>query len=162
LLGPTAQFGPYPVGVRTLDLVDPSRADVSGTGPRPVRVEVWYPSTAAAVAGVGRDVAQGFGINVAATPTYRDVVRADGRFPAVLFSHGNGGIRFQSLFYASHLASHGYIVASPDHHGNTFVDALLGIVDPSPATNRPLDMHFLLDQLLAMDTDPTSFLSGAV
>ena len=38
--------GPYPVGVRTLDARRPVAARTSpGTGPRPVTVEVYYPST---------------------------------------------------------------------------------------------------------------------
>ncbi len=42
--------------------------------------------------------------------------------PVVLFSHGNMGITFQSYFLMEHLASHGYIVVSPEHLGNTFSD----------------------------------------
>src|SRR6185503_15897786 len=49
-LGPTELVGPHPVGVRTLELEDSSRLNVAGTGPRPVIVEVYYPSTPAAVA----------------------------------------------------------------------------------------------------------------
>src|SRR5439155_1697759 len=33
-LGPTAEPGPFPVGVQTLALVDPSRTDVTGSGPQ--------------------------------------------------------------------------------------------------------------------------------
>ena len=165
-LGPTGDYGPYPVGVRTLDLVDPSRPslDPAHPGGRPVTVELWYPSTSAAIAGVDRYVVNLFGIDIAKTPTYRDVARAAGPFPVVLFSHGNGGIRFQSLFLAGHLASHGYVVASPDHHGDTFLDLALGIVDPiaSSAVNRPLDMQFVLDQLLARNASAGDFLAGAI
>jgi len=161
-LGPTAKFGPFPVGVRTLMLSDPSRLNVQGTGPRPVTTEVYYPSTAAAIAGVPRDVVQVLGIDIAATPAYRDVDRAAGTFPLVLFSHGNDGIRFQSFFFAAHLASHGFIVATPDHHGNTFVDSLLGVVDPNVAVNRPLDISFLIDQLLAFDGEPGNFFANAI
>src|SRR5262245_31738683 len=161
-LGPTAKFGPFPVGVRTLALADPSRLNVQGTGPRPVVVEVYYPSTPAATAGVPKDIVRVLGIDIVATPAYRDVDRAVGTFPLVLFSHGNDGIRFQSFFFAAHLASHGFIVASPDHHGNTFVDSLLGIVDPNVAVNRPLDMSFLIDQLLAFDAEPGNFFDGAI
>jgi predicted dienelactone hydrolase len=80
----------------------------------------------------------------------------------VLFSHGNGGIRFQSLFLATHLASHGYIVASPDHQGNTFLDIAAGIVDPQVVVNRPTDMKFLLDTLLQRNATPGDFLAGAI
>ena len=39
-LGPSADPGQFPVGVRTLELVDPSRLNVQGDGPRPVTIEV--------------------------------------------------------------------------------------------------------------------------
>jgi predicted dienelactone hydrolase len=161
-LGPSADPGPYPVGVQTIELVDPSRLNVDGDGPRPVTVELWYPSTEEATAGMPRYVVNLFGFDVARTPTYRDVARADGSFPLVLFSHGNGGIRFQSIFLAAHLASHGYIVASPDHHGNTFLDIGAGDIDVASVVNRPLDMRFLLDELLARNATPGDFLAGAV
>jgi predicted dienelactone hydrolase len=161
-LGPTADFGPFPIGVRTLELSDPSRLDARGTGPRPVTVEVYYPSMPAAVQGVPRDVVGVLGVDIVATPAFRDVALSPGPFPLVLFSHGNGGIRFQSFFFAAHLASHGFIVATPDHHGNTFVDVLLGVVDSDSAVNRPLDMSFLLDQLEAFNAEPGNFFAGAI
>lgn len=161
-LGPSGEPGEFPVGVRTLELVDASRMNTDGTGPRPVTVEVWYPSTPEAVAGVERYVVNLFGFDVARTPTYHEVAHAPGPFPLVLFSHGNGGIRFQSIFLAAHLASHGYIVASPDHHGNTFLDIGLGMVDGESATNRPLDMRFMLDELLARNAAAGDFLEGSI
>jgi predicted dienelactone hydrolase len=161
-LGPTGEFGPYPIGVTTLDLVDPARTNVAGTGPRPVLTEVYYPSTSAAIAGVPRDVVTVFNTPIVATPAYRDVAIAQGPFPLVLFSHGNGGIRFQSFFFAAHLASHGYVVATPDHHGNTFTDAIDGIVDPGVAANRPLDLSFLIDQFLAFNGEADNRFQGAI
>jgi len=161
-LGPTADFGPFPIGVRTLQLADPSRMNVQGTGPRPVTVEVYYPSTPAAVAGVPKDIVRVLGLDIVATPAFRDVDRAPGTFPLVLFSHGNGGIRFQSFFFTAHLASHGFVVVTPDHHGNTFVDGLLGIVDPLSAVNRPRDMSFLIDEMLAFNGEPGNFFEGAI
>ena len=161
-LGPTAAFGPFPIGVRTLELVDPARMNTTGTGPRPVTVEVYYPSTAAAIAGVPKDIVKVLGIDIVATPAYRDVARADGTFPLVLFSHGNNGIRFQSFFFAAHLASHGFIVATPDHHGNTFVDTLGGVVDAASAINRPLDMSFLIDRFEAFNIETGNFFEGAI
>jgi len=161
-LGPTADFGPYPVGVRTLMLEDDTRLDVAGTGPRPVTTEVYYPATDAAVAGLPRDVVSIFGVEVASSPAYRDVDAAEGDFPLVVFSHGNLGVRFQSIFFASHLASHGYVVASPDHHGNNFLDVFAGVVDPLPSTalNRPADMRFVIDHMLELDSAPGSFLEA--
>jgi predicted dienelactone hydrolase len=161
-LGATADFGPHAIGVTTLALEDGSRQNVNDTGPRPVTVEVYYPSTAAAVDGVPRDVVSVLGIPIVATPAFRDVSLLPGTFPLVLFSHGNEGIRVQSFFFAAHLASHGYIVVTPDHHGNTFVDTLVGIDDPISAINRPLDMSFLIDSFLAFNADPDSFFSDSI
>jgi predicted dienelactone hydrolase len=161
-LGPTAAFGPFAIGVRTLELADESRPNTTDTGPRPVLTEVYYPSTPDAVAGIPRDIVRVLGIDLVETPSYRDVALAPGRFPLILFSHGNGGIRFQSFFFAAHLASHGFIVATPDHHGNTFTEGLLGVVDGMSIVNRPLDMKFLIDELTSFDAEPGNFFDGAV
>lgn len=161
-LGPTSAFGPNPIGVTTLNLEDTGRLNFDGSGPRPVTTEVYYPSTAAAVQGVPGDVVTVLGIPVVETPAFRDVDLAAGTFPLVLFSHGNGGIRFQSFFFAAHLASHGYIVVSPDHHGNTFIDMSSGVVDPISSTNRPLDISFLIDTFVTFNGDTGNFFEGAI
>jgi pimeloyl-ACP methyl ester carboxylesterase len=54
----------------------------------------------------------------------RDAVPASGAFPLVVFSHGMAGHRRQSTFVCTHLASHGYVVASPDHGGNSLADLM--------------------------------------
>src|SRR4051794_10409584 len=103
--------GPYPVGITTLELEGG------------VKVEVWYP---AAHGPVGKDsydlrkiVPQGIrDLLTADTPAIftidaaRDAALADGTFPLVLFSHGYTGIRQQSTFLTSHLASWGMVVAA--------------------------------------------------
>jgi dienelactone hydrolase len=121
---------------------------------------VYYPSTAAAVAGVSRDVVRVFGIDLFPTPTYRDVARAPGRFPLILYSHGSGGVRFESLVLAVHLASHGYLVVSADHHGDTLGDS--GDTHDSILSNRPRDLTFLIDQFLAFDAEGGTFFAGAI
>ncbi|MFQ5479012.1 MAG: alpha/beta hydrolase family protein [Candidatus Binatia bacterium] len=161
-LEPSANSGSFPVGLQTLDLLDVSRLDVSGTGSRPVTVEVYYPSTEAAIEGVPREEVRILGFRIAVVPAYRDVAIAPGTYPLVIFSHGNFGIRTQSFFFAAHLASHGYIVVSPDHHGNTFLDALDGIEDPDVAANRPLDMSFLLDEFLSFNQTPGDFFENSI
>jgi predicted dienelactone hydrolase len=70
-----------------------------------------------------------------------------GPFPLVVFSHGSGGIRFQSWFLTEALASHGFFVVAPDHKGNTALDGLFGTSDPFDvvARNRPLDVSRVID-----------------
>lgn len=52
-------------------------------------------------------------------------LRTDG-WPLLLFSHCHECVRFSSFAIAEHLASHGFIVAAPDHTGNTLFDGLAG------------------------------------
>ena len=68
------------------------------------------------------------------------------RSPVILFSHGFAGTRLQSRFICSHLASHGYVVASTDHAGNTFLDLNVFKVTNS-SKDRPHDLRVVLDKL---------------
>lgn len=153
--------GPHPVGVRSLDVTDASRS-------RPLAVEVWYPADASHA---GRDVDEATmdhydllpGFPPSRQAAVRDAGIAPGRFPVVVFSHGFGGHRRQSTFLCTHLASHGYVVVAMDHTGNTVLDmaqmtmqVMMG--QPMPDTgemlaglivDRPVDVSFVLDQLLA-------------
>ncbi len=69
--------------------------------------------------------------------------------PVILFSHGNGGIRYQTWSVMERLATHGYVVAAPDHVDNTFLD-----VDddlwPSIVMRRPWDVADAFDGLAAL------------
>jgi predicted dienelactone hydrolase len=133
-----AEVGPYPVGVRTTTLVDDFRLDEDGQ-PRTLPLEIWYPAKERARDGEGETIRlydelppdlqadlQPEDLGALPTIAVRDApARADGdRYPLVVFSHGKGGIRNQSNFYTTHLASHGYVVVAPDHVGDTVVELL--------------------------------------
>jgi predicted dienelactone hydrolase len=84
----------------------------------------------------------------------RDAAPAPGRRPLVVFSHGFAGHRRQSTFFCTHLASHGYVVVSTDHTGNTFMDLATGVkpgsdVWSSSMEARPADVRFLIDRAAA-------------
>lgn len=51
-------------------------------------------------------------------------------YPVIVFSHGFGGMRVQSMTYASHLASRGYVVLAPDHPGRMMGDVLPCLFSP--------------------------------
>ena len=178
-------FGPFPVGVRTYDLYDDSRPNAKTGKGRWLRTEVWYPAVQAAadtpVAIVSlKDEAAGIDLGDKAdlilnadvpdiqTQAHRDAPadRAHGPYPVVLFSHGANGIRWQSVFYTVHLASHGYVVVSPDHEDNTLWDILISGVSMSsigesiPA--RILDQRFLLDTALGWNADAAHPLHGTM
>jgi predicted dienelactone hydrolase len=78
-------------------------------------------------------------------PLLAGATPAPGSWPVIVFSHGFGGIRFQSYFLTERLATHGFIVIAPDHPGNTLVDfAQLGddAAQAQSAIDRPLDILF--------------------
>lgn len=103
----------HPVGVRTVD--------VAATSGRTLTVELWYPAEATGPRDRYR-VLPGFPLSE--QDAVRDLPARAGTYPLVLFSHGFGGHRRQSTFITTHLASHGYLVAAPDHTGTTLVDLL--------------------------------------
>ena len=141
--------GPHPVGVRTEQL--------SRSG-RPLPTEVWYPA-GPVHAGEDTDPAKRdeFDVMGGMAKAWQSAVRGaaplPGERPLVVFSHGFGGERRQSSFLCTHLASHGYRVAAPDHTGNTFMDIVQQVTSSAPpkvgqvVRDRPLDMAFVADHL---------------
>jgi dienelactone hydrolase len=188
-----AKAGPYPVGVTTMLLVDHSRTDVATEGgPRSLMTEIWYPATDET-----RDLSPNRLIDFYADAhpaavtmmklafnsdllesdkafqnfAVRDARVRDGLFPLLLFSHGNGGMRSQSVFWCEHLASHGYIVMAPDHTGNcliTFIDGEPIVFSESAegreiaAKDRPKDLSFLIDSMDRMNKGNDSRFFGRV
>lgn len=154
--------GPFPVGVRTVQLTDAARQQ------RLLPTEIWYPATAASA---GRDLDAAsrdtYELLPGFPPAWQDAVRdaalQPGRYPLVAFSHGYGGHRRQSTFLCTHLASHGYVVAALDHTGNTVIDIVQMVLqlqaggampDPNSAIQefialRPADVAFMIDRVLA-------------
>ena len=131
--------GPFPVGVETQTWTDAARE-------RTLTVEIWYPGTDDYI---GHDLdpatmdwfIPGWAADGVSTPEElvpQQAVRgADWRaaeepFPLVLLIHGWAGFRRESTFLGTHLASHGYVVVSPDVGGTTFaeVDAFLAQQEP--------------------------------
>jgi dienelactone hydrolase len=127
-------------------------------------MDVWYPSDAGTSSGSPASLDL-LVTDIALPGVRRDADVATGeRFPLVVFSHGSGGVRFQSWFLLQALASHGYVVVAPDHAGNTSLDLLMGTSEPFPvvASNRPRDVSFAIDRMLARSSEPTDLLAGAV
>lgn len=145
-----AEPGPYPVGITTLQLA---------TGPL---VEVWYP----AVEGTSgtdtydmreftpeaiQELLTGDADSTFTINAGRDADAAQGPFPVVLFSHGSAGIRQQSSFLTSHLASWGMVVASPDHPSRDLNNRLGG--GPEEPTNSVDDLLGTLALLTDQNQD---------
>lgn len=151
--------GPYAVGVTTLETTSEGRS---------LPIEVWYPAQASTQEAVVYPVMLG-ALKLADLPSSLGAVRdavLDGRgapYPVVLFSHGNGGMRTQSVYLTEYLASHGFVVAAPDHVGNTIAEQVnqSGLAPAVAARLRPLDMSRTLDALLEVSALGGELLRGA-
>ncbi|UCE86319.1 MAG: dienelactone hydrolase family protein [Deltaproteobacteria bacterium] len=152
-------LGPWAVGRTTFAITDPARND------RPLQIDAWYPVDpvdATAPPSV-YELIGGIGI-LSEVALDAPPVSSQGPFPMIVFSHGSGGVRFQSFFLTESLASHGFVVVAPDHTGNTALDSIFGTQDPFEviAVNRPADVSFLIDTMLAKNADALDPFRGAI
>lgn len=158
--------GPHPVG---------NARFVLANGDRDLLVELWYPADAAATAaadaghpiaefvpaGPDRDILDGLLANISPagqigtrlqTRSALDAAPATGGpWPTVAFSHCFNCVRFSTFSVAEHLASHGFIVAAPDHTGGTLFDAEKGMsaeLGEAFLAVRAADISAVLDALL--------------
>lgn len=162
------EAGPFAVGRSSFTVVD---ADRDG---RELPVDVWYP--------VDQEDATGdpslyqVAIEITIIPDLWVITRVftapseraldeppisqAGGFPLIVFSHGSGGLRYQSFFLTEILASHGFVVVAPGHVGNTLLDELAGTdegLSSSMMVTRPLDVSFLITRMLERSEDPGDF-----
>ena len=183
--------GPYPVGVTTTVLVDTSRVDNLTKQPRTLVTEIWYPATddgrrlpknkytdfipGGVTPEIDELIKKTYKMSAAEmdkaywNESHRNAEVRKGRFPLVIFSHGNGGSRNQNTFWCDYLASHGYIIVSADHTGNarwTIIDGkpivFQGSERNNSATDRPLDVRFLLDQMIRWDKGGDKRFAGRI
>lgn len=147
-------LGPCAIGVTTLEVTGAEDG-------RTLPVEVWYPRDPKAVLPPAEYVLKVGVLELARVTSPLGAVRdapADPRgapYPVVLFSHGNGGVRFQSYYLTEYLATHGFVVAAPDHTGNTLAEMVnqAGALPIAEAARvRPLDISRTLDDLLVENT----------
>lgn len=166
-----AKFGPYPVGVRTVTYEDTGRRKPDGT-PRKLVTEIWYPAVQSSRGQptVSYDIFQVFtpeqqaAIGVGTIPllqtaAVRDAepARLHGKFPLIVFAHGQAAIRWQSTYYTVLLASHGYIVVSTDHEGGTLYDVVRGQLQNVAVgvETRPADVIYLINRFTRLkEGDP--------
>ncbi|MCA9542912.1 MAG: hypothetical protein KC613_00935, partial [Myxococcales bacterium] len=152
---PTAP-GPFAVGVHRGELTyQPPGLDE----PRTLELVWWYPTTAT----------EGDRVRYAGLIVRPQVLggvppaELDGGAPVLIFSHGSQAMPEQSYFFTEYLASHGWVVAAPEHPGNS--TRLLGggppnLPDWRMVDLRPLDVIAALDHVDALP--PEHPLAGAV
>ena len=135
--------GPSAVGYRRVEV---RYRPAGAAADRVLPVDVWYPARAAgeppatyAVGGI---------VSLPATDALAAPAPAEGGpFPLAVYSHGSGGEGLLGYPYAERFASHGWVVASPSHVGNTVLDALAGKASPATlvALDRPRDVTAVID-----------------
>lgn len=124
-----------PVGLLEKSYTDASRQ-------RQLNAYVWYPTDMQEGVAVHHENAVFHGFSAIA-----DAPLKAGPHPLVVLSHGSGGNRGNQGWLAIELARQGAIVVAANHPGSTSRDS-------SPHTNilawnRPLDVSFLIDSVLA-------------
>jgi predicted dienelactone hydrolase len=150
---PPDQPGPDGVGYRTVTIIDDTRPN------RPLTTSVWYPTTARLAppgtrggpAAARYEIAPGIGL--LSRVAVADAPVRPGHFPLVVFSHGSAGNRVQFASLAEALTSRGYVVAAPDHPGDTMTDVAENRQEPlaDAASDRPLDVWAVIDWMLRPD-----------
>jgi len=146
-------LGPWAIGYSELTAIDASRDD------RELPLHLWYPVDPEDAAGDAAFYSLlgplGFGSMLA----FDDVpVSSAGRRPLIVFSHGSGGIALQSVRLMEHLASHGFVVVSPSHTGNTQFD----MSSPDPEADRYPDVAFVIDEMERHATTPGDPFEGRI
>ena len=136
------EFGEFPVGVTTLEL---------GEEPGQQPLSVWYPADRNAVDGMETEIFDSSQVIPEAfralipdsmkspveTNSYRDAPVAEGNvYPVVIYSHGFGGYRDVAIFFTTHLASHGFVVASPEHLHRNLPAQAFGTAEFSPEKDQ--------------------------
>ncbi len=140
-------LGAFAVGHTVSTVVDEARDD------RTLPVNIWYPADAADALGLPLSVYPlAAGIGLESEIAVDEVSVSPRPHPLLIFSHGFGGIGTQSIDLVETLASHGFVVVSPEHTGNT-QDDMSDSFDQA-AANRVPDVSVLIDTMFDRDQDP--------
>ena len=156
--------GPSIVGVLTTSVTDDARS-------RTLPVEVWYPIATAGTPSEVIDFEQGERradlaplLDAApdecvakTTGATRYAPAETGEYPIVLYTHCYTCTRWSAHAVIERLVSHGFVVVSADHEGDTLYDALEGT--QSALSNelvdvREADVRVLLDRVLMGEVLP--------
>jgi predicted dienelactone hydrolase len=147
------------VGMTTRAFVDGARKNWQDTGPRPLNTVIWYPAAAGSATKpfvATAEKAKFFG-DPATGKLFTEIpvafdapLLASGqKRPLILISHGSTSLGLALMWLGDYLASHGYIVAAVNHHGNTAAEGKLLLQGFILEWERPDDLKAVLTKMLA-------------
>ncbi len=142
------QLGALAVGHSTFTVVDQERAG------RSLLVDIWYPVDDGDVEGAEpRQYTLSGLLGPVSEVALADppVSRRRGQ-KLLIFSHGYRGINTSAVGLMEALASHGFIVAAPEHTGNAQQSPSDSFDEA--AANRVPDVSFLIDEMTRRNRDP--------
>jgi predicted dienelactone hydrolase len=148
--------GQFSVGHASFSVVDQARGD------RPLLVDAWYPVDAADAQDAPLTeypLADPLTLPSEVAVDDLSVSARPGR-TLLVFSHGYQSIHIQSFGLMEALASHGFIVISPEHTGNA--QASQDDTFDEAAANRVPDVSFLIDMMLGRNRDPEDAFYGRI
>ncbi|MGE5807428.1 MAG: alpha/beta hydrolase family protein [Ignavibacteria bacterium] len=134
------------IGTTTREFEDRTRSNWLGTGPRPVRVIIWYPSDSGGVKELVDDED--------AKVTYlKDgkISAHSAKHPLILISPGSGQNALSMRWLGYYLSSHGYITIAISHNGTAEEERQKG---PMTLTDfciweRPKDLSVVLNSIMS-------------
>jgi predicted dienelactone hydrolase len=143
--------GSFAVGVVLRSFVDEGRSNWQGTGPRPLVTIIWYPAASGSklrAPDLGDPQMQKYFVKYPLAEGASISVQQK-KYPLIVLSHGNSSLALSLDWLGYFLASHGYIVAAVNHHGNTAAEPGGPIPQGFAAEwERPRDLSVLIDKML--------------
>src|SRR6185295_3250696 len=136
--------GPNRVGFSKLTITDVARN-------RPLTVYVWFPiddpgAAAPVVYDLGHDATFPSPSAVTSAPSS---ISGNGPFPLVVISHGSEASGVYYSGYAEMMASYGFVVAAPNHTGNSSLDPSGAATSrPQSLLDRPRDITAVITEML--------------
>jgi len=155
--------GLFEVGHTVFSITDAARDD------RTLEVQLFYPADPGSGGGEhSYYLTMDIGVAVVGATSeiaYDDIpASGQGPFPLIVFSHGATSLNIQSVRLLEMLASHGFVVAAPNHTGDTTLDMMQGtqLAQEEIARHRPADVGFMIDEMIERGRTADDALEGRV
>jgi predicted dienelactone hydrolase len=137
------------VAMMMREFADSTRSNWLGTGPRPLRVIIWYPGNGE---GTPEEVSDTGQFTKPITIFHDGPLSSSMKqYPLVILSHGSGGNALQMRWIGYYLSMYGYIAVSINHNGTSTEERQTGMLTLSDFCiwERPRDISVVVDRMLA-------------